>query len=115
VRKVLLIVVLLKLVAWTWLCYLGRMWGSTMEERRRRLPGDELIPDARIIGDHAIEIDTPVAAVWPWLVQVGWHRAGWYTYRWVDRLLFPDNLPSSDFIVRLLVPERHQATSRYHC
>ena len=24
--------------------------------------------------------------MWPWLVQMGWSRAGWYTYRWVDRL-----------------------------
>jgi hypothetical protein len=35
-------------------------------------------------------------AVWPWLVQMGWGRAGWYTYRWVDRLLFPANGPSAD-------------------
>jgi hypothetical protein len=33
--------------------------------------------------------------VWPWLTQVGWHRGGWYTPRWVDRLLFPDNWPSA--------------------
>jgi hypothetical protein len=42
-------------------------------------------------------------AVWPWLVQMGWGRAGWYTYRWVDRLLFPANGPSAD----RLLPE-HQ-------
>jgi hypothetical protein len=29
----------------------------------------------------------------------GWHRAGWYTPRWVDRLLFPQNLPSADRLV----------------
>jgi hypothetical protein len=27
---------------------------------------------------------------------MGWGRAGWYTYRWVDRLLFPANGPSAD-------------------
>ena len=37
----------------------------------------------------------PAPEVWPWLVQMGWGRAGWYTYRWVDRLLFPANGPSS--------------------
>lgn len=33
--------------------------------------------------------------IWPWLVQVGWHRGVWYTPRWVDVLLFPDNQPSA--------------------
>ena len=37
--------------------------------------------------------------MWPWLVQVGWHRAGWYTYRWVDRLLFPANPASAESIL----------------
>jgi S-formylglutathione hydrolase FrmB len=41
----------------------------------------------------------PPAAVWPWLVQMGWGRAGWSTYRWVDRLLFPANGPSADRIL----------------
>lgn len=35
----------------------------------------------------------------PWLVQMGWHRAGWYTTCWVDLLLFPANLPSANRIV----------------
>jgi hypothetical protein len=42
--------------------------------------------------------------VWPWLVQMGWGRAGWYTYRWVDRLLFPANGPSAN----QLLPEHQQ-------
>ena len=45
---------------------------------------------------HAITIDVPSEQVWPWLVQMGWHRGGWYTARWVDRLLFPGNAPSLD-------------------
>ena len=30
---------------------------------------------------------------------MGWGRAGWYTYRWVDRLLFPANGPSAERIL----------------
>jgi hypothetical protein len=30
---------------------------------------------------------------------MGWGRAGWYTYRWVDRLLFPANGPSASHIL----------------
>lgn len=37
--------------------------------------------------------------MWPWLVQMGWGRAGWYTYRWVDQLLFPANGPSATQIL----------------
>lgn len=79
--------------------YLGRTWGSTSEERRRALPGDEIVSPAELVTDHAITIDAPPEQVWPWLLQVGWGRAGWYTYRWVDRLLFPNNAPSAETIL----------------
>jgi hypothetical protein len=48
--------------------------------------------------DHAITISAPPSAIWPWLVQMGWGRGGWYTARWVDRLLFPANGPSAEQI-----------------
>jgi WS/DGAT/MGAT family acyltransferase len=41
----------------------------------------------------------PPERVWPWLVQMGWHRGGWYTAGWVDRLLFPANWPSATHLV----------------
>jgi hypothetical protein len=81
------------------LIHLGRTYGSTREERATRLPGDDLVPDAAVQTDHAITIDAPPSSVWPWLVQMGWGRAGWYTARWVDRLLFPANGPSADRIL----------------
>ncbi len=49
--------------------------------------------------DHAVTIDASPAQVWPWLVQMGWHRGGWYTSRWVDVLLFPANQPSAESIL----------------
>jgi hypothetical protein len=81
------------------LIHLGRTYGSTPEERAARLPGDDLIPAPKVQTDHAVTIDAPPSSVWPWLVQMGWGRAGWYTARWVDRLLFPANGPSADRIV----------------
>ena len=81
------------------LVHLGRTYGSTAEEREKALPGDDLIPAAIVQTDHAITIDAPPAAVWPWLLQMGWGRGAWYTARWVDRLLFPANGPSADHIV----------------
>jgi hypothetical protein len=78
--------------------YEGTAWGSSREERRRSLSSDDLCPRSMITTNHAITIDACPSAVWPWLVQMGWHRGGWYTYRWVDRLLFPGNEPSAEVI-----------------
>jgi hypothetical protein len=68
------------------------------------MPGDDLLPTPDIVTDHAIDIGASPQACWPWLLQVGWGRGGWYTYRWVDRLLFPANGPSAD----RLLPDHQQ-------
>src|SRR5215207_926917 len=52
---------------------------------------------------HAITIDVPPEVIWPWLTQMGWHLGGYYTPEWVDRLLFPQNLPSLDHLDPALV------------
>jgi hypothetical protein len=80
------------------LIQLGRTYGSTRRERRTPIPGDDLVADPAVQTDHAVTIPAPPSAVWPWLVQMGWGRGGWYTARWVDRLLFPANGPSADHI-----------------
>jgi len=81
------------------LIHLGRTYGSTAAEQMGALPGDDIVRDPQVVTDHAITIDSPPGAVWPWLVQMGWGRGGWYTARWVDRLLFPNNRPSADAVV----------------
>ena len=75
---------------------LGQTWGATGQEQQQPLAGDELLPNATALTTHAITIAAPAHAVWLWLVQMGWGRAGWSTYRWVDRLLFPANGPSAN-------------------
>lgn len=62
-------------------------WGATAEERRRPLPGDDALPDASYVTTRAVTIRAPSEAVWPWLVQMGQDRAGFYTHNWVERLL----------------------------
>jgi hypothetical protein len=86
---------------------LGRTAGSTSAERRAHLPGDDLVTCPQLVTDHAITIDAPPEHVWPWLTQMGWHRGGYYTPRWVDRLLFPANLPSADRLDPHLVRDLH--------
>lgn len=84
---------------WAVLYRLGRTWGSTPEERRLHLPGDEIVEPAKLVTNHAATLRATPEEIWPWLLQVGWHRGGWYTYRWVDRLLFPANRPAADSIL----------------
>jgi len=59
------------------------------QERKRSLPGDLLIPDAAATVMHAVTIGAPPECVWPWLVQMGSGRAGWYSYDWVDNGAHP--------------------------
>jgi hypothetical protein len=68
--------------------------GTHPEERTATYPGDDLIPRGRRYGAMATTIEAPPERVWPWLVQMGCDRAGFYSF---DRL---DNAgrPSADRI-----------------
>jgi proline iminopeptidase len=60
-----------------------RNLGATRAERRATLPGDEIVSGAKRSSTMAITIDAPRSVVWPWLVQMGCDRAGFYSW---DRL-----------------------------
>lgn len=64
-------------------------WGTTPTEAGQPLPGDGLVRHAQFIATRAITIDAPPEAVWPWLVQVGCLRAGWYSNDLLDNLAHP--------------------------
>ena len=64
-------------------------WGATPAEVDGSLPGDELLPHAQFRATRAITIDAPADAVWPWLVQVGCLRAGYYSNDLLDNLGHP--------------------------
>jgi hypothetical protein len=57
---------------------------ASRAERQRRFPGDELIAHPIGTVTHAITIDAPPKDVWPWLVQMGAGRAGWYSFDRID-------------------------------
>ena len=67
-----------------------RLWqlrrGTTDAEVRRSLPGDDLVPDPKCGYTQAITIKASVSEVWPWLVQIGYKRAGWYSHDFLHRL-----------------------------
>jgi len=62
----------------------SRQVRATPDERARTLAGDDLIPQPIGAVNHAITIRRPPRDVWPWLVQMGSGRAGWYAYDFID-------------------------------
>ncbi len=102
---------------------LWRTWGVVPELSARALPGDDLVPDAESSDTRSLEIDAPPERIWPWLVQMGYGRAGWYSYDQLDMrrpsldhvapelqsLAVGDVVPSfpgGGFEVRFLEPDR---------
>ena len=61
-----------------------RTWGIDPLEANKPLAGDELVPVPSAIETRSITIDAPPEAVWPWLVQMGFDRGGWYSYDQLD-------------------------------
>lgn len=69
--------------------------GATMHEVADAFPGDELVPDPNGGATMATTLPAPPERVWPWLVQMGGDRAGWYSWDWLDN----KSEPSADRIV----------------
>jgi hypothetical protein len=63
-------------------------WDATDDEVRGPMPGDDLVPKASFKATRAITIDAPPRLVWPWIVQMGYRRAGFYTYPLLDNAGF---------------------------
>jgi hypothetical protein len=99
-----------------------RSWGVDPDEATRVLPGDEIVGTPDVVDTRAVTIDAPPSAVWPWLVQMGYGRGGWYSYDAVDmrgssateilpelqQLQVGDLLPThpdGGFVVRTVEPE----------
>ncbi len=59
-------------------------WGATIDEVARPMPGDGILGPGASSTTRAITIDAPACQVWPWLAQIGYGRAGWYSYDWLD-------------------------------
>jgi hypothetical protein len=72
-------------------------WGASCDEVIRPLPGDDLVANPLYVTTRAITVRAPAAAVWPWLVQLGQNRGGFYTYDVVENLMGLD-IHSADSI-----------------
>lgn len=70
-------------------------WGATGAEAKRKMPGDEFVPDAKTHLTLAVTVHAPAAQIWPWLLQIGCQRAGWYSYDLLDN----GGIPSADEVI----------------
>jgi hypothetical protein len=70
-------------------------WGATDEEAGRPLPGDKVVPGRVYVATRAITIDAPPEDVWPWIVQMGSGRGGWYALDCLDN----GGVPSADEVI----------------
>ena len=62
-------------------------WGLTRNELGRSWPGDELVPNACTDATHGVTINAPASQIWPWVVQIGQDRAGFYSYTQLENLV----------------------------
>jgi hypothetical protein len=70
-------------------------WGATPEEMAKPLPGDELSPGPCFT--RGITIEAAPSAIWPWIVQIGQDRAGFYSNTWLENLT-GSNIHNADVV-----------------
>jgi hypothetical protein len=70
-------------------------WGATDAEVTRDLPGDELLASPDFDATRAVTVRAKPEEIWPWIVQIGDTRAGFYSYDWFDNR----GKPSADRII----------------
>jgi hypothetical protein len=116
------------IAAGSWAAYVAarqwyRTWGIDPAEAAKLLPGDELVAEPTACDTRGITIDAPPEAVWPWLVQMGYGRGGWYSYDAIDMkgassdAIVPEHQslavgdvvptdPGGGFVVKVVEPEQ---------
>ena len=81
-------------------------WGTTSEEQDRALAGDVLLPVVDHSTTRAITINAAAQDIWPWIVQLGQGRGGFYSYDWLENRVARIDIHNADRIV----PEWQQIT-----
>ena len=61
-----------------------KSWGVDPAEAELPMAGDDLVREPNVTDTRGITIDAPPSAIWPWLVQMGYGRGGWYSYDRMD-------------------------------
>ena len=67
-----------------WLRPRQMTWGATADEVSRAYPYDDVFQHPEWNATRAVTVAARPEQIWPFLIQIGWGRAGWYGYDWVD-------------------------------
>jgi hypothetical protein len=94
-RSWIIAIIALLILYFAWLREWQMTWGATTEEVSRYMAGDELLEDPELNATRAVEIEAPPEQVWPWLVQMGWKKAGLYSFGRLDN----GGMPSAEGII----------------
>ena len=70
-------------------------WGATAAETAGPMPGDAIVANPSWCATRAVTVDAPADAIWPWLVQMGYLKGGFYSYDRLDN----DGIPSAETII----------------
>ncbi len=62
-------------------------WGATKAEQMRSWKGDDLVKNPEEVHTRAVSVEATPQRVWPWLVQFGFGKAGFYSYELLERLV----------------------------
>lgn len=74
-------------------------WGATSQELKQAMPGDELEQHPEFYATRAITIAGTPQEIWPWLLQMGYGRAGYYGYDILENLGSERGIRSADRII----------------
>jgi hypothetical protein len=70
-------------------------WNATDDELLKVQPGDELIPHPLLHTTRSVLIQAPAEKVWPWIVQIGYGRGGFYSFDQLERAAGLEGLHSA--------------------
>ena len=96
VRLTLIMLVAAGLLLWFVYRPWALSWGTTPGEVGATMPGDGSVAHPGWSATRAVTIDAPAEAIWPWIVQMGYQKAGFYSYDRLDN----DGIPSAETIIR---------------
>ena len=70
-------------------------WGATEEETNRSMPGDDVVINPTFNATRAVTIQARPEEIWPWIIQIGYKKAGFYSYDRLDN----DGISSAERII----------------
>ena len=88
--------------------FLRDVWvnkGITKTEKNMEMPGDGYVKNPDTVYEQAITINTPPEYVWSYLIQVGYKRAGWYNWDFINRLAADNYFYKNDKSAERVIPE----------